>query len=90
MGSAADVAKFTDPTALGTSPTIYTYAGIDVTWPKPCRFLRAQTAGSVVYVDYDGTNKTAKFLAGETRALGSLGIVASGTGPASGDIEGMV
>lgn len=89
MGNANDISRHIEPTSLGTSPYHYTYAGVDVTWPKPCRFLRAQTAGSIVYKGLDGNNYTAKFLAGETRALGSLGIVASGTGPASGDIEGM-
>jgi hypothetical protein len=87
---AEDVSLFTNVSSLGTSPYHFIYLGSDITWTRPCRFLRAQTAGNVNYVGLDGTARVAKFLAGETRALGSIGIVASGTSMSTGDLEGMV
>lgn len=78
------------PEAMVTSPTVYVYNGANTTWNKPCRFLRANVDGTAVVVDFYGNNITVKFLAGETRAIGTVGVVAAGTTFAAGDLEGMV
>lgn len=88
MGSPTDLGAFTNVTSLGTSPTIYNYAGVDITWTKPCRYLRAATAGNITFKDADNVSKTGAWAAGETRAVANLGIVAATT-TATG-IEGMV
>lgn len=79
MGTIADVAGFTSPTSLGTSPTVYPWTSGNYDFPVPVRFIRANTAGDVQFVDAAGATKVAKFLAGETRAIAAKSIVAAGT-----------
>lgn len=79
MTIAQDIFASTNPASRAAPPTAYTYAGADITWTKPCRYMRCQTAGVVKVVDFNGATITANFLAGETRFLGSMGIVAAGT-----------
>jgi len=74
-------------TSLETSPTTYPWPGGNYTWPQPCRFIRATVAGNIVFTDAAGNNVTGAWAAGETRAVASSAIVASGT-TATG-IEGM-
>lgn len=88
MGTPAELYAHTQVTSLGTSPTTYPFtAGSDYTFPKPVRFLRASVAGNITFTDMNGDNKVAAFAAGETRALGALAIINTGT-TATG-IEGM-
>lgn len=79
MGSLADVAGFTQPTSLGTSPTVYPWTSGDYTFPMPVRFIRANDAGDVEFIDAAGVTKVAKFAAGETRAIAASAIVAANT-----------
>jgi hypothetical protein len=79
VGTISDVALYTEPTNLGTSPTVYPWTTGDYTFPFPVRFIRANTAGDVQFKDASNATKVAKFLAGETRAIAAIGIVAAGT-----------
>ncbi len=72
-----DLFAFTNVLSLGAHPTAYQWldgAG-DVTWPLPCRALRANSSGAIAYVDMNGVTVIEDFLAGETRMLASKGII---------------
>jgi hypothetical protein len=87
MGDLADLGRHTQVTSLGTSPTIYNYAGVDLTFPTPVRFIRATGAGNITFIDANGDSKTGAWAASETRAIAASAIVAATT-TATG-IEGM-
>jgi len=75
----ADLYNFTNVTSLGAHPTAFQWTAGDVTWARPCRALRANSSGAIKYIDMNGAQITEDFLAGETRMLASIGIVAAGT-----------
>lgn len=85
-----DIGNFTTATSLGSSPTTYPWvtATGNYTFPRPVRFIRSEDGGTVKYTDAFGNTATAKFKAGETRALVAQGIVLTGT--TSTDLEGVV
>lgn len=76
---AEDLFTFSNVLSLGAHPTAYQWTGGDVTWTRPCRALRANSAGTIKYVDCNDAQITEDFLAGETRMLASKGIIAAGT-----------
>lgn len=80
--AAADEAgKYTLPTSLGAHPTVYPWitATGDYDFPTVVRAIRAASSGNVTYKDANNVNKTAAFLAGETRMLIARSIVVATT-----------
>jgi hypothetical protein len=83
MGSIADIAKYTEPTSMGSSPFVQVWTTGDVTFTRPSRAIRATDAGNIklTFLDLNGAevDVVCEFAAGETRYLIAKGVKASGT-----------